>query len=102
VAPITLEDEFYYRLKFAKPEGSIVSLLRVPIEGESHTVAWAWERLDKGRSFGFTGLHFHRNWGQTAYRRMVAQGIVWTLQLPVPADGLDVEIAEEDLKLPER
>jgi type 1 glutamine amidotransferase len=102
VAPITLEDEFYYRLKFAKPEGSIVPLLRVPIEGESHTVAWAWERPDEGRSFGFTGLHFHRSWGQTAYRRMVTQGILWTLQLPVPADGLDVEIAEEDLKLPER
>jgi type 1 glutamine amidotransferase len=102
VAPVTLEDEFYYRLKFAKPEGSIVPLLRVPIEGELHTVAWAWERPDKGRSFGFTGLHFHRNWGQAAYRRMVAQGIVWTLKLPVPADGLDVEIDDEDLKLPER
>jgi len=102
VAPITLEDEFYYRLKFTKPESSVVPLLRVPIEGESHTVAWAWERSDKGRSFGFTGLHFHRNWGQTAYRRMVAQGIVWTLKLSVPADGLDVDITDEDLKLPER
>jgi type 1 glutamine amidotransferase len=102
VAPIMLEDEFYYRLKFAKPDGSVLPLLRVPIEGEPHTVAWAWERPDKGRSFGFTGLHFHRNWGEAAYRRMVAQGIVWTLKLPVPADGFDVEIAEEDLKLPER
>src|SRR5262245_37860902 len=102
VAPATLEDEFYYRLKLAKPEGAVEPLLRVPIEGEPHTVAWAWERPDKGRSFGFTGLHFHRNWGQTAYRRMVAQGIVWALKLPVPADGLDVEIAEEVLTLTER
>jgi len=102
VAPIALEDEFYYRLKFAKPADSIVPLLRVPIDEEPHTVAWAWERPDKGRSFGFTGLHFHRNWGQIAYRRMVAQGIVWTLKLPVPANGLDVEIAQEDLQLPER
>ena len=35
-------------------------------------------------------------------RRMVAQGIVWTLKLPVPAEGLDVQIADDDLKLPER
>jgi type 1 glutamine amidotransferase len=101
VAPIALEDEFYYRLKFARPEGSIIPLLRVPIDGERHTVAWAWERPDKGRSFGFTGLHFHTNWNEPAYRRLVAQGIVWTLKLPVPADGLNVEIADEDLKLPE-
>jgi type 1 glutamine amidotransferase len=102
IAAATLEDEFYYRLKFAKPDDSVVPLLRVPIEGEPHTVAWAWERPDKGRSFGFTGLHFHRNWGQAAYRRMIAQGIVWTLKLPIPADGLDVAIADDDLKLPER
>jgi type 1 glutamine amidotransferase len=96
----TVEEEFYYRLKFIKPENSIVPLLRVPMEGESHTVAWAWERPDKGRSFGFSGCHFHRNWEHEAYRRMVAQGIVWTLKLPVPAAGLNVEVAEDDLKLP--
>jgi hypothetical protein len=102
VKPVTLEDEFYYRLKFARPDGSIIPLLRVPIDGEPHTVAWAWERPDKGRSFGFTGLHFHRNWSEPAYRRLVAQGIVWTLKLPVPADGLNVDVADDDLKLPER
>jgi len=102
IAAVMLEDEFYYRLKFAKPEGSITPLLRVPIDGEPHTVAWAWERPDKGRSFGFTGLHFHRNWSQPGYRRLVAQGIVWSLRLPVPAAGLDVEITDDDLKLPER
>jgi hypothetical protein len=102
VVSVTLEDEFYYRLKFAKPADSIVPLLRVPIEGEPQTVAWAWERPDQGRSFGFTGLHFHGNWGQPVYRRLVAQGIVWTLKLPFPAAGLDIEIAEEDLKLPDR
>ncbi|MGE5195107.1 MAG: ThuA domain-containing protein, partial [Deltaproteobacteria bacterium] len=101
IAPVTLEDEFYYRLKFAKPDDSVTPLLRVPIDNEPHTVAWAWERPDKGRSFGFTGLHFHRTWREPAYRRLVAQGIVWTLKLPVPADGLNVEIDGDDLNLPE-
>ena len=101
VAPVKLEDEFYYQLKFAKTEHSVAPLLRVPIDGESHTVAWSWERPDQGRSFGFSGLHFHRDWGEAAYRRMVAQGILWTLKLPIPDEGVDVEVTDDDLKLPE-
>jgi type 1 glutamine amidotransferase len=101
VASLTLEDEFYYRLKFARPDGSVVPLLRVPIDGEPQTVAWSWERPDKGRSFGFSGLHFHKNWKHEPYRRMVAQGIVWALKLPIPREGLKVEITDEDLRLAE-
>lgn len=97
VAPLKVEEEFYYKLKFAKPEGTVTPLLRVPIDGETHTVAWAWERPDKGRSFGFSGLHFHRNWQETAYRRMVTQGILWTLKVPIPEKGVNVEVAEGDL-----
>jgi len=33
---------------------------------------------------------------------MVTQGIVWTLKLPVPPEGLNVDVTEADLKLPER
>lgn len=99
VDPITLEEEFYYHLKFAKSDGAVNRLLCVPIESQSHPVAWSWERPEKGRSFGFSGGHFHRNWEHAAYRRMVSQGIVWTLKLPVPERGLDVEITEEDLEL---
>ncbi len=99
---MTVEDEFYYRLKFARPDGSVTPLLRVRIEEESQPVAWAWERPDQGRSFGFSGLHFHKNWEQTAHRRMVAQGIVWTLKLPIPEGGLNVDVAADDLRLPER
>ncbi len=101
VAPLAVEDEFYYRLKFAKQDGSVLPLLKVPIEGESYAVAWTFERPDKGRSFGFSGLHFHRNWKERAYRQMTVQGIVWTLKLPIPPEGLNVEIDDEDLKLPE-
>jgi len=99
VAPLVVEDEFYYRLKFAKQDGSVLPLLRVPVEGELYAVAWAWERPDKGRSFGFSGLHFHSNWKHAGYRRMTAQGIVWTLKLPIRPEGLGVDIAEDDLKL---
>lgn len=102
VEAATVEEEFYYRLKFARPGGAAAPLLRVRIEDETHPVAWAWERPDKGRSFGFSGLHFHKNWDQPAYRRMVAQGIVWTLKLPVPSHGLNIDVTAHDLQLPER
>jgi hypothetical protein len=99
IGKFRVKDEFYYELKFVKPEGSIKPLLRVPIDGQEQTVAWGWERPDGGRSFGFSGLHFHDNWKLPEYRRLVAQGVVWTLKLPLPKGGLPVEVTEGDLKL---
>lgn len=46
--------------------------------GEPQTVAWAYERPDGGRSFGFTGGHFHWNWGNDNFRRLVTNAIRWT------------------------
>jgi type 1 glutamine amidotransferase len=92
-------DEFYYHLKFSKSKNSIQPILQVPIDGTLETVAWAWERPEGGRSFGFSGLHFHDNWRLPEYRRLVAQAVLWTLKLPIPKEGLAVEVTEEDLKL---
>ncbi len=96
-----VEDEFYYRLKFAKSQKlrSMTPLLDVKIDDEPQTVAWAWERPDGGRSCGFSGGHFHRNWELPAYRRLVAQSILWTLKLEIPEKGLPVELSEQDLRL---
>jgi hypothetical protein len=102
VGKFRVKDEFYYELKLAKPAGAVKPLLRVPIDGKDQMVAWAWERPDGGRSFGFSGLHFHDNWKLPEYRRLVAQGVVWALKLPVPKDGLPVDVTEADLKLPEK
>jgi hypothetical protein len=94
-----VKDEFYYHLKFVTPAGSVQPLVQVEIDGKPETVAWAWQRPDRGRSFGFSGLHFHSNWKLPQYRRLVAQGVVWSVGLPVPREGLSVEIDDEVLKL---
>jgi type 1 glutamine amidotransferase len=98
-----VKDEFYYRLKFA-PSGdkskALVPLLRVKIDDEEHTVAWAYRPARGGRAFGFSGLHFHANWKLPQYRRLVAQGVLWAVGLEVPEKGLDVAIDEKVLKLP--
>jgi type 1 glutamine amidotransferase len=98
IAAFRAKDEFYYRLKFAKT-GKLEPVLRATIDGNEETVAWAWERPDGGRSFGFSGLHFHDNWKHAEYRRLVAQGVLWTLKLPIPKGGLVVEVPGDELKI---
>jgi type 1 glutamine amidotransferase len=78
-----LRDEFYYQLKLVGPPQGVRSLLEAAIDGRAETVAWTWERPDGGRSFGFTGLHFHENWNLPQYRKLVAGAVLWTLDLPV-------------------
>jgi hypothetical protein len=96
--PLDIRDEWYYQLKFAT-EGKLTPLWTAEIDGESHPVAWAWERPDGGRSFGFVGLHFHENWGEDAYRRFVTRGVLWTVQRNEPG-GLALEFDRKILEQP--
>jgi len=97
--PLTIRDEWYYRLKFA-PEGTITPLWTTVIDDEPQTVAWAWNRPNGGRSFGFVGLHFHENWGDETYRRFVTRGVLWTVGLKEPKTGLPLDFERKDLEQP--
>ncbi len=80
ISPIKIRDEFYYALKQPATAVAPQPLLQIDIDGQPQTVAWAWDRPDGGRSFGFSGLHFHENWQQPGYRTLVKQGVLWTLE----------------------
>ena len=80
IHPFHVRDEFYYELKFAKGGGTLHPVLEAVIDEKPQTVSWAWERPDGGRSFGFTGLHFDDNWKRIEYRRLVTQGVLWTMK----------------------
>lgn len=101
IPDFTAFDEHYYRLD---RRNDIQPLLTVKIEGADEMVCWAWERPDHGRSFGFVGLHFHANWQHEVYRRLVVQGVLWSLNLPIPNGGvksdIDPKILEINRKLP--
>jgi len=99
VEALTVKEEFYYQLKWPKPAPNHSALLQVSIDGETWPVAWSWERPAGGRSFGFSGLHFHANWKHESYRRVVLQAVLWTLGRAIPDQGADVSIAIDDLKL---
>ena len=74
---------------------------------EPQHVAWARSRPDGGRGFGFTGGHFHWNWGNRHFRTLVLNAIAWTAHVEVPAAGvknktltLDDLLANQDEKVP--
>ena len=75
---------------------------------ETQHVAWANERADGGRGFGFTGGHFHWNWGNSDFRTLVLNAIAWTAHADVPADGIpsrdlsiDDLVANQDYPVPD-
>jgi trehalose utilization protein len=52
-------------------------------------MAWAFDRSDGGRSFGFTGGHYHRNWADDDIRKLVLNAIAWTANVDVPKKGIE-------------
>lgn len=79
-----LREEFYYRLKFVQATPGVRPVMQAKIDGRDETVAWAWERGDGGRSFGFSGLHFNDNWQLPEYPKLLKQAVLWTMKLPQP------------------
>jgi hypothetical protein len=77
-----IRDEFYYQLKFARPPAAIRPILQAILDGQPETIAWAYQRPDGGRSFGFSGLHFDDNWQRPEYRRLIGNAVLWTLGKP--------------------
>lgn len=58
---------------------------------QPQVTAWATERDNAGRGFGFTGGHYHKNWAHDQFRRLVLNGIAWAAHVTVPDDGIRTE-----------
>lgn len=109
VKPFGIQDEWYFNIRFAPESKQVTPILKATppdnvrrteaakmFPGREEIVAWAFER-EKGRSFGFTGGHFHRNWGDENFRRLVVNAILWTAQLEVPREGAPVVLDPAEL-----
>jgi hypothetical protein len=111
VKPFELEDEWYYHMRFregmegvqpiltALPPPETLSRPDGPHSGNKHVreaiarkepqhMAWAVERDDGGRGFGFTGAHFHWNWSDPNFRKLVLNAIAWCAKAEVPPGGV--------------
>jgi type 1 glutamine amidotransferase len=120
VKPFAIGDEWYYNIRFrpemkgvtpiliakpdsearkgasASPRGPYKHILAN--EGRDEVLAWAVERPDGGRGFGFTGAHNHENWGDPNFRKLVLNAIVWLAKLDVPAEGVSSHVSSDELK----
>lgn len=120
VKPFASHDEWYFFMRFADGMKGVTPVLsavagrdtmrrgdgphsgnpevRASVaKGEPQVVAWAVERADGGRGFGFTGAHFHKNWGIDEQRTIVLNAILWTAKAEVPAGGVPSKVTPEDL-----
>jgi type 1 glutamine amidotransferase len=112
VKPFEIDDEWYFNIRFMPESKNVTPILKAtPPDskrgtpdakkhpGREEIVAWALEReKNDGRSFGFTGGHFHRNWGDENFRRLVVNAILWSAKIDVPKDGARVELDPSELK----
>jgi hypothetical protein len=122
VHPFSTNDEWYFHMRFRADDGGKLThvLHAVPPEStmsrkdgahegnptvraevaeqKPQTTAWAYERPDGGRGFGFTGGHFHKNWGNNDQRKLVLNAILWTAKAEVPADGVQSQVTPEELE----
>jgi type 1 glutamine amidotransferase len=119
VKPFAVRDEWYFNIRFrpemkgiapivvAKPNDATrqgtSSSPRGPYQhivdakGRDEVLAWAVERPDGGRGFGFTGGHAHKNWGDPNFRKLVLNAILWSAKVEVPSSGVECEVPKDDL-----
>lgn len=93
-------DEWYHRIRFREGDRRVTPILTamLPMEAPNREViAWATERADGGRGFGFTGAHFHHNWGIPEFRRLVVNAILWTAKVEPPPGGAKCDVSAEEL-----
>lgn len=126
VQPFAIRDEWYFNMRFrpemqgrpgmtgitpllsAKPSDAVRDgpyvYPRGPYKhiqdakGKVETMMWAIERADGGRGVGFTGGHFHKNWGDDNFRKIVLNALLWICKVEVPGKGVESKVGEEDLK----
>jgi type 1 glutamine amidotransferase len=121
VKPFEIDDEWYFNMRFREGMAEVSPLLSaVPVasttnrsngphegnaavramvaRGEPQHVAWASQRAGGGRGFGYTGGHFHRNWGNENTRKLVLNAILWVAHIDVPKGGVKSVLTPEDLE----
>jgi type 1 glutamine amidotransferase len=111
VKPFAIDDEWYYHLRFRPGVTPVLQALPSPdtlgqdgprsgnptvraalAKKQLQTLGWVYEGAGV-RTFGFTGGHYHRNWADDNFRKLVLNGIVWTAAVDVPAEGVRSKVS---------
>ena len=120
VRPFSVRDEWYFNMRFREDmKGVVPILVAAPphavrdgpyvwpkgpyphirgAKGRPESMMWVREREDGGRGFGFTGGHFHRNWGNPDFRKVVLNGLMWIAKVDVPSGGAETKVEASELE----
>ena len=115
VKPFSLRDEWYFNIHFAPGAKLTPIVVAMPsletrknsygpyphivkAAGREEALMWTIERENGGRSFGFTGGHFHENWGNDNFRKLVLNALLWIARAEVPEKGMESKVTAEQLK----
>ena len=120
VKPFGTHDEWYFHMRFQDGMNGVTPILtdmppaqtiassdserggnpavRLALQSkEPQHTAWATERPDGGRGFGFTGGHYHKGWANNQQRKLVLNAVVWTAKVQVPANGIDSKVSADEM-----
>jgi type 1 glutamine amidotransferase len=116
VKPFSIRDEWYFNIHFNQRAAMLTPVVVatpsletrknsygpyphiVEAAGRAETLMWAYQRPEGQRSFGFTGGHFHENWGDDNFRKLVLNAILWIAKVDVPANGVSSTVTPAQLK----
>ena len=122
VTPFSCRDEWYYHMRFVPDLKGVTQILSdVPPlstvkeqvsdrggnpdvfkavgEKQPQHMAWAYERPEGGRGFGFTGMHAHANWGVDGFRQVLVNALAWVTGLDIPETGVScAPVGAEELQ----
>lgn len=66
-------------------------------KSRAEAMMWSVERADGGRGFGFTGGHFHDNWSNDSFRKVVLNAMLWLAKAEVPANGVESALKPDQI-----
>lgn len=104
VEPFKIDDGYLTKNRFVADKKGVTPLLRTVNpktpgpDNDEAIVAWAYDRPGGGRSFAFTGAHLHVSLGESGYRRLLTNGILWSAGVEIPQKGAPVELKAEALE----
>lgn len=66
-------------------------------KGRAETMMWTVERPDGGRGMGFTGGHFHDNWSNDNFRKVILNSFYWLAKVDVPEGGVQSSVTTDEI-----
>lgn len=111
VQPFHIQDEWYFNMRFRENMEGVTPILTsippldvIPEKDHHHNstpdaraavkrrdpqhMMWVSENPNGSRGFGFTGGHFHDNWQDDNFRKVVLNAITWISKRDIPNDGV--------------